>query len=98
MKNVFLRISQTPTLLVLSTLLVNVLVILACPTWTVPPPLSKQRLTVVSNATLCLMPLLWTVLLLAWGRGRLALTVALVNLAVALAWLFYAVPLVVRAF
>jgi hypothetical protein len=85
-------------LMVLSVGLVNLVVIVACPSLFVPPPLAAQRSKVVENLIVSSIPLLWAIVLILLGRSRFTLVVGLVSLVPAIGWLIFALPLTARAF
>ncbi|PWU15482.1 MAG: hypothetical protein C5B50_15405 [Verrucomicrobia bacterium] len=92
-KGGFLTRLHQPVLLILSTALVNLFVIVACPNITGPPPVAVQRSTLVLNFLICCAPLLWSAFLIAAKRTHTALSVAIINLVPATIWLSYAIPL-----
>jgi hypothetical protein len=84
--------------LVLSIFIVNLFVVLACPSLYTPPPFSAQRSKVLIYLIISATPLIWTLFLILWGRSRFALVLALINLIPAVGWLIAALPLVTKAF
>jgi hypothetical protein len=98
MKRALFYLLNHPPLLIFACLFVNLVVGMACPNVIVPPPLSAQRAKILTNLIICSIPLLWTILLIIFGRDRVALTLALINLVPSVLWLVYAVPLFASAF
>ena len=53
MIRILMRILDKEPFLLLSVVLVNVFVVLACPNFVVPPPLATQRAKVLMNLIIC---------------------------------------------
>ena len=95
---ILMRILDKVPFLLLSVVLVNVFVVLACPNFVVPPPLATQRAKVLMNLIICSIPSFWSVFLIICRRNRFCLAIGLINLVPAVGWLLYAVPLAAKAF
>jgi len=91
-KGGFLSRLHRPLLLILSTGLVNLLVVLACPDITGPPPVAAQPSTLLVNFIICCTPLMWSAFLIVARRTQTALSVGIINLVPAIIWLTYAIP------
>jgi hypothetical protein len=89
---------NTPFRLLISIILVNVVVMVACPSLSVPPPLSTQHGKAIAAAAVSSLPLFWTFLLIVFGRGRLFLLFALMNLLPAVCWILFALRNLTSAF